>query len=47
MQRFDFLEANNEMQISLQILQRSTSEILEGKLKLERDLQTRFEESIL
>ena len=40
MQRFDFPEVNNKMQIGLQISLRSASEIPEGKLELERDLQT-------
>ena len=40
MQRFDFQEVNNKMQIGLRISIRSTSEIPEGKLKPERDLQT-------
>ena len=40
MQRFDFQEVNNKMQIGLWISMRSTSEIPEGKLEL--DLQTVF-----
>ena len=38
MQCFDFPEVNKKMQIGLRISIRSTSEIPEGKLKLEQDL---------